>query len=377
MFHDDWEINGDGTGDPRQLMFEPARKALEICDRYGARYTFFAEVMQQFAMLNSPDPQHREWAAEWETILQNAVTRGHDVQLHVHPQWVGATVANGRWKLDFSKWSIARLPEEEVLGLVQAGKEYLESLLQPIAADYQVVAFRAGGWMAQPSDALVRALRRSGIKVDCSVVPGKRVRYATDWSTDYGNVPSRLFPWWVTEHDVARCGTRETGVVELPSYAEEFRLPLPVHLLRGNVRSALHYWRVYRGKSRQRWVREYAPQRQGPSVPRRGLLDRIIAPRSTYCSFGYMHHRSLMRMVGDARRYATEASMTDAPLVMLTHSKSFFAFSNFEALLRRLSTEPGVRFCRTKDYVDQLLSGAVAGLPLSASSIEASPAPHS
>lgn len=41
LLHDDWEIYGDGTGDPEKHTFEPVARVLDICDKYGAKYIFF------------------------------------------------------------------------------------------------------------------------------------------------------------------------------------------------------------------------------------------------------------------------------------------------------------------------------------------------
>lgn len=362
MFHDDWEINGDGTGDPRTLMFEPARKLLDLCDRYGARYTLFAEVMQQFAMKRSSEQTHREWADEWEEILRDAIRRGHDVQLHIHPQWTGAQFAGQRWRLDHSKWSIADLDGEDAFRLLSRGKAYLESLLRPVRADYEVVAFRAGGWMAQPSGELIKALRKSGISADCSVVPGKRITYRDHSDIDYRHACHRLLPWWTGAQDVAAAGDGESALVELPAYAEAFRIPLPLHLLRRNLRGIPHYGKIHRRRQQRERTREFTPANGSAGSGSR--WQRFFAPRATYCSFGYIHYRTLMAMVGNARRLSRSHGVPDAPLVMLTHSKSFFSYPNFEKTLQRLATDKDLTFVRTRDCVRDLRSGAFAGLPL-------------
>ena len=46
-FVDDWEVRGNGTGDPRVLQFEPMRKLVKIFNKQGIRGSFNAEVMQQ------------------------------------------------------------------------------------------------------------------------------------------------------------------------------------------------------------------------------------------------------------------------------------------------------------------------------------------
>ena len=48
-FVDDWEVRGNGTGDPSVLQFEPMRKLVKIFNKYGIRGSFNVEVMQQLA----------------------------------------------------------------------------------------------------------------------------------------------------------------------------------------------------------------------------------------------------------------------------------------------------------------------------------------
>ena len=129
MFHDDWEIYGDGTGDPVILMFDSARRLLDICDQYQAKYTFYAEIGQQLNMLDAPGRVCARYADTWEKILQDAVARGHDVQLHFHPQWIGAQLKDGQWKLDFSKWNTSRVDEALLDKWVGRGAAYLRDLL--------------------------------------------------------------------------------------------------------------------------------------------------------------------------------------------------------------------------------------------------------
>jgi hypothetical protein len=46
-FVDDWEVRGNGSGDPQVLQFEPMRKLVRIFNKYGIRGSFNVEVMQQ------------------------------------------------------------------------------------------------------------------------------------------------------------------------------------------------------------------------------------------------------------------------------------------------------------------------------------------
>ncbi len=44
-FVDDWEVRGNGTGDPRALQFEPMRKPVQIFNNYGIRGSFNLETI--------------------------------------------------------------------------------------------------------------------------------------------------------------------------------------------------------------------------------------------------------------------------------------------------------------------------------------------
>ena len=152
LLHDDWEIFGDGTGDPVKLMFDPARRLLDICDSYGAKYTFYAEFGQQLDMLDAPTAKWRQYAQTWEEILKDAIARGHDVQLHFHPQWIGARLHNDQWKLDYTKWNTGSLSFDLLDEWIGKGAAYLRDLLTPVCEDYKLLSYRAGGWMCSLSN---------------------------------------------------------------------------------------------------------------------------------------------------------------------------------------------------------------------------------
>src|SRR5438067_5427576 len=104
---DDWELRGDGSGDIAGIQFQPMRELLRIFDRHGARSTFLVEVMQQLTFRAEQDhfPQLKPLADAWDEHVRDALRRGHDVQLHVHPQWSEAVFENSGWRLG-GDWSL-------------------------------------------------------------------------------------------------------------------------------------------------------------------------------------------------------------------------------------------------------------------------------
>src|SRR5689334_17177668 len=110
-FVDDWELSGNGSGDVEELQIEPMRELVKVYDRYGIRGSFNAEVMQQlsFRRLQDRYPELGHAAVAWDNAVLETYRKGHDVQLHIHPQWIGAEYKNGGWSLT-ADWSILNYP---------------------------------------------------------------------------------------------------------------------------------------------------------------------------------------------------------------------------------------------------------------------------
>jgi peptidoglycan/xylan/chitin deacetylase (PgdA/CDA1 family) len=341
MLHDDWEIYGDGTGDPEVLMFEPAKRLLDICDRYGAKYTFYAEIGQQINMLNAPGSKWKKYANTWEMILKDAIARSHDVQLHLHPQWIGSVLKNDKWQLDVSKWHSGHVEPELLDEWIGRGKYYLKNLLQPVNNDYRVLSFRAGGWMCQSSNGLYQALKKHEIVCDVSVLKGRYRRYEDGSVVDFRNAVSCYEPWEVHPDDFARA-QKGCGVWELPLFTKVSSLPPPVYMLSKSFQPC-HYFNIYqKQKTRKGGVNYY------PKVIETGKLKEY------YGNFGYMHHSHLESYV----RHIKDLAKTNANinhLIFLTHSKSFLDFENFEKLLKNLNSQGMATFTTTRKHIEEYL----------------------
>jgi hypothetical protein len=341
LMHDDWELNGDGSGSIDELMFDPAQKILEVCERHGAKYTFFAEVGQQFAMLASPRPEHRRAAERWEKTLVDAVRRGHDVQLHLHPQWIGAAArAEGGFDLHFDKWSIGRLAYNEIFPVLKKGKEYLERLLTSAVPDYRVVAFRAGSYMIQPSGTIYRALKDIGVLADVTVMRGLRMASETLGSVDFSKTPSTVKPWFPSTDDFTVAAPTYGGLFCIPTFSTVTRMPLPVFAFFANPFSLDYYRRKRIFDRRRAYKPVYYSGQKKPTGPRALALD-----------FGQMHSSTLLKLVKKFRDDSRRDQWAEGPLILYTHSKQFFSVENLDRFLVALSGQADIRFSRTRDAV--------------------------
>lgn len=204
----DYEIFGNGTGDVRCCLINPTDRLLDLCDRYGARLTLFFEVCEYWAFKQGSEEgklDHLDYdpAAEMEAQAKDALERGHDVQLHVHPQWLNASLEDdGTWKLNYQWWRVPDLPHDlgdfdDVLslrGLLRKGKDTLEEMLRPVKADYLCIAVRAGSLCVQPESEVFHAMREVALLIDSSASVGG-VRDALPIRYDFRRMPSQGEPF--------------------------------------------------------------------------------------------------------------------------------------------------------------------------------------
>ena len=103
---DDWELRGNGEGNVNELQVQPAKKLMSLYEKLGIKGTFNVEVMQQLAFERySSEVRIAKERDLWLSSVREMRDRGHDVQLHIHPQWFGAYREKGKWVLG-SKWNI-------------------------------------------------------------------------------------------------------------------------------------------------------------------------------------------------------------------------------------------------------------------------------
>ena len=92
--------------------------------------------------------------------MKQAALEGHDIQLHIHPEWVSSEFSNGVWHFKENTSSLNDLGfnkkhEDSAPFIVSSAKQYLEDLISPINKDYKCFIFRAGGWLIQPSNKII------------------------------------------------------------------------------------------------------------------------------------------------------------------------------------------------------------------------------
>jgi hypothetical protein len=213
----DWELFGDGSGDYFEIQHNPLLELLNLLDKYNAKISVMAEVFQQLKHIEYSfnDSNLQKIVNDWETILKETISRDHDVQLHIHPQWSEANIKDGKWQLS-TNWAISKYSDDEIYNFLKIGKEHLEKIIHPIKHDYQCNVFRAGAYYIEPSEIVIRNLKKLNFKGDTSVTKGLISRGYFDFT----DAESNVIPWFISEKAVKYKDDYVRNILELPIYSE-------------------------------------------------------------------------------------------------------------------------------------------------------------
>jgi len=167
IFTIDYEIYGNGEGALRELVLEPARQLKKIFDRTGTKLVIYVEPAELEKIESyGTDPA----LTDVKQQIKEFYEQGHEIALHLHPQWCNACYLNDRWALDYEEYNLCTLPSDRIAEIIDNAVSYLRRILN--APNYTPVSFRAGNWLFQPTATAAKVLVARGIKIDSSVFKG-------------------------------------------------------------------------------------------------------------------------------------------------------------------------------------------------------------
>lgn len=338
----DYEIFGNGAGDVRRDVIEPTNRILDICDKYGAKLTIMFEIGEFWAFQQYDSQLQRDLSYspcnQMKGQVLDAIKRGHDVQLHLHPQWIGAKYDKGRWELNNLCWRLADLPgglgtreqTNSIAGVLYRGKQNLEKMLGTIKTDYECICFRAGGFYAQPSNNIIAAMKKAGIRSDSSVVKGYQSK--EPFEVDYSQVYVDKDCWWTTNTEFTIAGETRENILEFPvssklvPYWENFKIT--------KLRTTL----------KRRALENVSKSKQGintsmNSVPKlKIVLKKLFKKHANTFDFCKLSYKDMLDRI---RKYENNSVKT---VVLIGHSKDFFNDHNFDIFLKKMRQNSKVRF---------------------------------
>jgi hypothetical protein len=221
----DYELFGDGSGDVFEDIINPTKRILDLCEVYNIKSTIFFEAIEYIKLKmewdkgNSMGYVNNPIEAIEKQII-NAALSGHDIQLHIHPQWFNAKYINNKWEVDLNNWRLGNFNNGSKYGiksLLEEGKNSLENLIRSVIPNYKCMALRAGGYNITPSDEVYSAMKELNLKIDSSIYPGGYENgHLSDF--DYHDVPLNLDYWWVDSNDIRRTSINQI-IIEFPIFA--------------------------------------------------------------------------------------------------------------------------------------------------------------
>lgn len=211
----DYELfNGINSGTVSNCLITPCDELLKVLDKYDFKATFFVDTVFLVRLIGLKD-YYPELQEDWDRIksqLIRLVEGGHDLQLHLHPQWYHASYNNGLWKSVLTDYKLSDMSPDEVDDMFEKGI----SLMRDITGR-PVSAFRAGAYCIQTLPYLNTVFSQHKIRIDSSVNRNKASKTIKYQWYDYTRIPdSYLYQF---NEDVTT--SEDNGIfteVSIPSY---------------------------------------------------------------------------------------------------------------------------------------------------------------
>ncbi|MDB6136887.1 MAG: hypothetical protein JWM59_5130 [Verrucomicrobiales bacterium] len=342
----DYEIFGNGTGDVRRHVTEPTERMCRIAEKYGVPVTVFFEVEEYLHFVKHSRELTAELgydpAGEMRRQAADLANRGHDIQLHLHPQWYEAEREGGEWHLHHHRLTVDALFDNQVetTAYLRERKEALEAI-----SGRPVTVYRAGGFAAQPGARLLGAMADTGLMVGSSVVKGMQRK--RPHPLDFRKAPAARRIWRVSD-DVAR-EDPEGRVWEVPVYSKMGRRYQQLTWHRLKAKFSRHV-----PKARQQEMMDQLGVRKTPG----GILSFLAQPVPIKLDYHNLTPGALLRMI----RRAPAAPPGDPDvLVLIGHTKEHSNDKEFETFLRQATADPRLKFISMADLAAQLDAGGEPG----------------
>lgn len=160
---------GKNTGSVINCMIRPLDMLIEILDNYKIKATIFVDAAY-LIKVNELKHRYKSLEKDYELILkqiQRLSENGHDIQLHIHPQWLYSEYSVNGWKIETQPYKLSDLEPSDAKTLFAKAKSLLEQIINK-----PIYVFRAGGYSLQTYTGYAELFSENGILIDSSVLKG-------------------------------------------------------------------------------------------------------------------------------------------------------------------------------------------------------------
>jgi hypothetical protein len=342
----DYEIFGNGEGDVRQHVTEPTERMAKLCEKYGAPLTVFFEVEEYLAFEKFRDALKLQLGYDPAALIRQQIIdlakRGHDIQLHLHPQWHRADYKNGKWILETDKMTVDSLfdTQEATDKFIAERKAVIETMLAEAGGKQQkVTVYRAGAFSAQPGLKLLSALAKNGFVIDSSVVKGLIQPKGYGSGLDYRKAPSDKEPWRVSR-----------DVIEVDTAGPIWEVPIYSRMRRRYQQFTVRRLRAKFSKNIPKAQRADMVQKLGIKKNPISIAKFLAQPIPIKLDFHNQSPRTLVSWIKSA-----PAAKSDLDVVVLIgHTKEHTDDVAFDRFLARARAAGGLKFSGFGDIAELL-----------------------
>lgn len=175
---------GSQSGGIDDCIINPTNELLKIVDPHHVKIVFFVDV-GYIDKLNEFKEKYPELQVDYKKItsqIKHLSENGHGIELHIHPHWENTIYDGEKWVFDTSQYKLQDFSKEEAYAIVTKYTTLLNSI-----SGKKAIAYRAGGWSAQPFSHISQALKDAGIEVDSTTYP-KGFHQSKHQAYDFRNV---------------------------------------------------------------------------------------------------------------------------------------------------------------------------------------------
>lgn len=346
VFTNDWELFGDGSGDYFEVQHNPLKDMLKVFDRYNAKLSIMAETYQQIKHREHIESNSKfgEIVESWERILQESYKKGHDVQLHIHPQWKESNYSNGEWELG-TNWSIGKRDKNEIFEIVNQCSNYLKSVIQEVDSDYNCQVYRAGAYYIEPSENVIKVLKKLNFICDTSVTKGTYV----DEYYNYKDANSNIIPWTIGERGV-KYVDNTSEFVELPIYSKisidsegiKKFFPKVYYKLKFGVNVSDEELEWMKERDKVKSIRYPSSRRAYKKHENKNLawyFDKILSKNAIQLDYDYIPSSAFVKIIENILNNKELEKYSILPVVASGHVKDMHNTKNIEKILDELTSK--------------------------------------
>lgn len=186
----DYELfSGSIPGTVSNCIVKPMNELCRVADKYNLKYVVFVDAACLLCLYRNKELS--KFVNEEYTLLVDnikfLVKKGHDIQLHFHPQWIYTkwNVSKNGWDMDIDHYMITKVDRELALRSVIESKKLLESI-----TGSEVYAYRGCGYVVEEFAGYRELFEENHILVDSSVLRNS-VKRGKNHHYDYRIIPSK------------------------------------------------------------------------------------------------------------------------------------------------------------------------------------------